>query len=206
MRILKTSSLVVVVTLAMASQVSASLLTNPGFEDPLGSEWTFTVLAGDAALWACQQSSVRTHSGSSSLVMAFGPTNAVGKAYVEQVVSGLTPGVSYDIGGWINLDWQNNKVAAFMEVLGGGAAVQAPVQAPRVLNTNDVWEEWTLSQTPDASGNLTVRLYVNKYGTTAGGDKTAVAYFDDIVVTPEPASILLLLGGSLGLGALRRRR
>ncbi|MBI4580831.1 MAG: PEP-CTERM sorting domain-containing protein [Planctomycetes bacterium] len=202
MRIPNTCLLVGAVALAMASQISANLLTNPGFEDPFGTEWAFTRVSGTEAKWGYAQSSTRVHSGSSSLRMHFGTDAGLGTAYVEQVISGLTPGDPFDISAWINLDWRATKATAYIEVLGGGSPVQAPSQGG---NTDDAWQEWTLSQTADAGGNLTIRLYLDKYGTTTA-DKDVIAYYDDVVVIPEPGSILLLLAGFLGLGALRRRR
>jgi len=193
--------LAVAAALTTAGQVSANYITNPGFEDPIGSEWTFTRVSGTATKWSSGVSSTSVHSGAKSYGMSFGPVAELGEAYVSQVVSGLTPGVSYDISGWINLNWRATKATAFIQVLGGGDPVQAPVEGG---NTDNTWQEWALAQTADSSGNLTVRLYLDKRATTTA-DKTCIAYFDDImVVIPEPAVAVLLALGSVVM--VRRRR
>ncbi len=204
MKISKTSLLIVVAALAMAGRASPGLPINPGFEDPLGAEWTFTRVSGDGLKWGYEQSAARPHSGSSNLRMHYGTAADLGTAYIEQVITGLTPGVPCDISGWINMDWRATKATAFIEVLGGGDPVQAPAKGQ---NLDDVWQQWTVSQTADAGGNLTVRLYLDKYGTTTA-DKDAIAYYDDIavVVIPEPAGVTLLLTGLLPLGTRRHRR
>ncbi len=199
MRIPGMSLLVAVLALAMAGQASANLLLNAGFEDPLGAEWAFTRVSGDETKWGYEQSATRVHSGSYSLRMHYGVVADIGTAYVEQVVSGLTAGAPCEVSGWINMDWRATKATAFIEVLGGGDPVQAPVKGG---NADDTWQQWTLSQTADAGGNLTVRLYLDKYATTTA-DKDVIAYYDDIsaIVIPEPVTIALL-----GLGCLFLRR
>ena len=202
MSIPKTSLFVVLVALAAGSQASANLLTNPGFEDPVGPEWTFTILSGDPTNWTSGASSAYLHSGANSYGIAYGPVATTGKAYVEQILSGLTPGDGYDVSGWLYFGWRADKDWAYIEALGGGAAVQAPAKAANVVGS---WQQYTLSQTADAGGNLTVRLYLDKYATTTA-DKVAWVYFDDMAVTviPEPTTLAMLAVAGLALVVRRR--
>ena len=199
----KTSLLVVVVALAAGSQVSANLLTNPGFEDPIGPEWAFTIVSGGPTNWTSGVSSALFHSGANSYGMAYGPIGSTGKAYAEQLLSGLTPGDAYDVSGWLYFGWRADKDWAYIEAQGGGTPVQAPLKGANVVGS---WQQYALSQTADAGGNLTVRLYLDKYGTSTA-DKTAWVYFDDMAVVeviPEPTTLALL--ALAGLAVVCRRR
>jgi len=201
MLIPKKNLLVAVVALALGSPAYANLLTNPGFEDPIGSEWTSTIVSGTA--WSLGASTARVHSGTYSYGMAYGPTGPTGEAYIEQLLTGLTPGETYQVSGWVNMDWRASKAWAYIEAQGGETTVQAPDQG---ANVDDAWRQYLVTQTADSGGNLTVRLDLTKYGTTTG-DKTAIAYFDDIVVqVPEPATLVLGLLGGLGLLVVLQRR
>ncbi len=182
----------------MGAAVHANLLLNGGFESPIGSEWTTNILSGSLP-WSLGASTTIVHSGTYSYGMAYGPGDPTGHAYVQQVLTGLTPGESYTITGWIYMDWRATKAWAYIEALGGGS----PVSAPAIrANQDDVWVQYSLSQTANSSGNLTVRLHLNKDQTTASGDKTAIAYFDDIVVEPVPEPATVPLGLACGLGLL----
>ncbi len=200
MRFSKIMVLVTATAMIVTGQVSGNLITNGGFEDPIGTEWAYTRVSGSATSWSYGRSNAVVRSGAYSYMLKFGSIAEMGKSYVEQVVSGLTPGDFYAISGWIYMDWRATKATAFIQVLGGGDPVQAPEQGK---NTDDTWEQWALSQMADSSGNLTVRFYLDKYATTTA-DKTAIAYFDDIVVTPEPMVALLLALSGLALTPRRR--
>ncbi len=201
MSIPKKSLLVVVVALATGSQVSANLLTNPGFEDPIGPEWTFTIVSGPSVSWASGVSSAIVHSGLNSYYMAYGPTNLTGEAYLQQSLTGLTPGDTYTVSGWLYFGWRADKDCASIQAEGGGTPVQAPLKGANVVGS---WQQYALFQTADAGGNLTVKLDLNKYATTTI-DKTAYVYFDDMTVEiPEPTTLALL--ALAGLGVIVRRR
>lgn len=188
--------------LGIAGSASAQLL-NGGFEDPVGSEWTFTIDSGSSSLWTAQRSTAQVHSGQYSWYMAYGPTDPTGRAHLDQVVGGLTPGETYTVSGWIYYVWRADKGWAYIQALGGGSPVQTPAQGANVVGS---WQQYSLTQTADSGGNLTLRLYVYKYATTAGGDKTVSAYFDDISVqpVPEPSTLALLTLGVLGAMTCRR--
>jgi len=197
-----------VLLLAAAGAVSANLLLNPGFEDPIGTEWTVTIVSGNPSSWFTDRSAASAYTGSYGFELRFGPIAETGKAYVQQVVSNLVPGGACTVTGWLKFLWRADKDWGYIEALGGGAPVQAPAKG---ANTVGSWMQYTLNQTADANGQLTVRLWLDKYTTTTA-DKTCTVYFDDVVVEgpliPEPGSVVAVLTGLIGLAGLgiRRRR
>ena len=161
-------------TLAASTQVYANLVTNPGFEDAVGSEWTWHSVTGTVLSHA--RDTVSPHSGSYEYHINGG--DPIAKGYVEQVLSGLPPGATYTISGWVYVTFRPaDRNWAYIEAAGGGDAVQAPAKGG---NATATWEQWSVSQTSDGTGNLYIRLYLDHYvGTSA---KNNSAYFDDIVV------------------------
>jgi len=206
MRLGRTSLLIwtVALTLAMAGAASAqNLLTNWGFENPIGTEWTFQGISGNLASWSWGVSTAKYHSGTSSLLLQFANDNT-GSAYVEQVLSGLAPGATYNISGWIYHGFRADKSWSSIQAYSGNSILQAPAKGANVLTT---WTQYNFTQTADSGGGMLFRLYVNKYGTTTGG-KIAYACFDDLSVTavPEPSGLLALLAGLPAVGLAVRRR
>lgn len=189
---------------AMCGMASAQLLSNGGFEDPIGTEWAFTIDSGSSNLWTATQSASVVHSGSYSFYMAYGPTDPTGRAHLDQVLSGLIPGQTYIVSGWIYHVWRADRVWSYVQALGGGSATNAPAKGSNVVGS---WQQYTVTQTADSGGNLTVRLYVDKYLATANNDKIAHAYFDDVSVqpVPEPSVLALFSLGLLGMMNWRRR-
>ncbi|MGQ9454389.1 MAG: hypothetical protein ACUVRS_07890 [Armatimonadota bacterium] len=187
---------------------AANLLINPGFEDPIGTEWTTTILSGSP--WFLDRSTAAAHSGSYGYELRYGPTDPEGHAYVEQVVSGLVPGGNCTVTGWLSLVWKRtDRYWGYIEVLGGGPPAIAPVQGGNIWPG---WTQYTLNQTADVNGQLTVRLHNYKYYPTVGGDKVCTVYFDDLTVEgpiiPEPSCILAVLAGiasSMGARLISRK-
>jgi autotransporter-associated beta strand protein len=182
--------------LAAGSQVYANLLTNPGFEDPIGSEWTWYNVTGTVA--SHDRDTASKLNGSYGYHINAG--DPIAKGYVEQVLSGLPPGETYNISGWVLVTFRPaDRNWAYIEAAGGGDTVQAPAKGG---NGTGVWEQWTLSQTSDASGNLYIRLYLDHYvGTSA---KNNSAYFDDIVVegvTAVPTKLVYTSVPTTGIAA-----
>ena len=161
--------------LAAGSQVFANLVTNPGFEDAIGPEWTWYNVTNTVVSHA--RDTLSPHSGSYEYHINAG--DPIAEGYVEQVLSGLPPGADYTISGWVYVAFRPaDRNWAYIEAAGGGATVQAPAQGG---NATATWEQWSVSQTSDSSGNLYIRLYLNHYVATTGG-KNNSAYFDDIDV------------------------
>jgi autotransporter-associated beta strand protein len=183
--------------LAAGSQVYGNLVTNPGFEDPIGPEWTWHTVTGTVA--SHDRDTVSKLNGSYGYHINAGDPIASG--YVEQVLSGLPPGETYNISGWVFVTFRPaDRNWAYIEVAGGGATVQAPAKGGNGLNT---WEQWTVQQTSDVGGNLYIRLYLDHFvGTSA---KNNSAYFDDIVVEgpgPVPTKLVYTSVPTSGVAGL----
>jgi autotransporter-associated beta strand protein len=160
--------------LAAGSQVYANLLTNPGFENPIGPEWTWNVVGGVATFH--DRDTLSPLSGSYEYHINGGDPASTN--YIEQTLSGLPPGADYTISGWVYVTFRPaDRNWAYIEAAGEGTN-SAPAQGGNAVNT---WEQWTLSQKSDASGKLHIRLYLNHFTGTTGG-KNNSAYFDDIDV------------------------
>ncbi len=168
-------------SMAACAPVSAELLVNPGFEDAFGSppEWTVTVVSGSFGVSGRDSVSARTGSYGGHLQISGAST---GHAYFEQVVSGLTPGASYTISGWMRHVWERtDKYHVYIEAIGGGAAQSSAY-------STTTYAQYTISQTADSGGQLRVRLHLDKYATTTS-DKVCDAHFDDMSVVPVGGTV-----------------
>lgn len=180
---------------------AANLLVNPGFEDPIGTEWTATILSGSTSAWFTDRSTAAAYTGTYGYELRFGPIGETGHAYVQQVVSGLVPGGECTITGWLKFLWRADKDWGYIEALGGGAPAIVPAKGTNVVGS---WVQYSLNQTADANGQLILRLHLDKYATTVG-DKTCTVYFDDLTVEgpliPEPGCMVAILAGIASMGA-----
>jgi hypothetical protein len=126
---------------------------------------------------------------------------------IFQLVTGLIPGVTYTYSGfWEGGDsghsfhetgvFKGAKTAAQLDAAGGDLANIGG------LNTGiSTWQSFTRTFVLPA-GFTSVTVYT-KLGNTAT-EATMGTWYDDLTLTPEPASALLLACG--GLVVLRRRR
>jgi len=133
-------------------------------------------------------------------------------ACFTQTVTNLVPGHVYQFAGNMWEDWwrspadaRRDKMLVYMEVIGGrgnprpdcrfsliatnnftdsNGNPDTNIDAPYTCATG-IWRPFYAQQTPDASGNIEVRLHYNKVG-GALYDKTwtSAAYYDDISLTP----------------------
>ncbi len=166
---------IVAMSLALAAFASAQeLVTNGGFETGDFSGWT---LWGDTSFTGVSNSSFNPpHSGTFSA--HFGPTNEGGVQ--QQLTTG--PG-TYNVQFWY---------------YGGGTGVTMRVEfgdAGQIFSSTSPPASWTLFQQ-----NVTVGT-ANPLIKFAFTNAPSYWYLDDVSVTPEPASLLLL-----GLATLLRRR
>jgi len=133
-------------------------------------------------------------------------------ACFTQTVTNLTPGHVYQFVGYMWEDWwrspedaRRDKMLVYMEVIGGQGnplpdgrfsllATNNLTDRNGNPNTNidppytyptDIWRPFYAQQTPDANGQIEVRIHYNKVG-SAIYDKTwtSAAYFDNISLTP----------------------
>jgi len=192
--------------LALGSPAYANLLTNGGFEDPIGSEWTWTNVSGVTPTFYGVDAAA-AHTGSYGYRIAYG--DDVGHGYLQQTITGLTPGLEYQVSGWVKVYFRGeDRNHGYIEALGGGADVSSPAQGENwmVSNTVGIWTNVFVTQTADIGGNLTVRLHLDHWSGTSNNKDNGV-YFDDIVVqVPEPATLGLGLLGGLGLLVVLQRR
>ncbi|MGB9620075.1 MAG: hypothetical protein ACPL7K_06670, partial [Armatimonadota bacterium] len=86
------AALVALLAGVTASGAAGESLINPGFEEPFGSppEWTATILSGSVPV-ATRDTESKLNGSYGGHIKITGAST--GHAYLEQVVSGLTPGV-----------------------------------------------------------------------------------------------------------------
>lgn len=191
-----------------------NLLRNGNFEQPLGPDnWTVIYLHGgpdDFEIKDRIRGASRQAVGHATLKFGgcFRPiTLKLAHACFTQVVTNLTPGHLYWVGGYMKEDWwkgvddpKRDKYLVYIEAIGGmGTPTEdgrrsmiatnaldpdANIDPPYTYPT-DIWREFFTQQTPDAEGKIEVRLHYNKVGSVIY-DKTWImaGYFDDVYLTP----------------------
>ncbi|MCK9555254.1 PEP-CTERM sorting domain-containing protein [bacterium] len=192
---------------------SANMLVDSGFEGSGAGSWIEDLWGGP---WVNDfDNTVNSRSGE-SLYQSVNGSNDPGnweKAEAKQIIS-INPGDVIGGGAWLkynNLNQVEAKIeckwldAAYNEISGGiGTSV--------TTGTGD-WEYqdlnvWSVSDrtAPEGASYVDFRLFLLAPGTadTATGE----IWWDDadFGVIPEPASIVLLIGGITGLLIFRKRR
>jgi hypothetical protein len=121
-------------------------------------------------------------------------------AYVQQTVSGLTPGQAYDISGFYKSRDFFYTTGSFTATIDGVTDFANP-ETSFVTN----WTPFSFDFTPSASS---VVLRVNgQVGSDSDYDADEIAIASVGTATPEPGSIALLMGlGLSGSGLLIHRR
>jgi hypothetical protein len=157
-----------------------NLVTNPGFEEGIGSPWWNNGEAG----YYCDNAS---HSGSRSLKMQVSDPGK--RALVGQSVS-VIPGESYDIGVWIKAENVTSNAAdhgaqIIIEWSGPSGWLGGEWKAKKIKGTV---EDWLYSgamgvKIPEEATSANVYLQM-----TSGA--TGTAWFDDVVMERTPKALM----------------
>jgi len=210
--------------LVAASVTAQNFVRNPDFEDPLGADnWTveYTGVFGGGAsqatncgpldfmvkgrtTFAHKDMNPGTWDGEDGTGLHywskfgghFAPNHTwMMHAYFKQIVRGLTPSASYNIGAWMAFFSSNdnylNKCNIYLEALGGPGRTLSkttPYPAANVANVNNNpggWARYAVTNTASSAGEIEVRLHFNKFGTTSTWEyRNFNAFYDHVSVVP----------------------
>lgn len=190
--------------LGVGSVAHGAMLANGSFEDPNigadtysgapigGTGWT--AVGGEVRLvnyGAAFGATLRPQQGSQWLYLAGGS----GATYVEQTVTGLISGDSYQLNGFYGSPGRNGNAGYFKISLVGGGDI-----FPNTYVT--AYANWTAFSAPftATSGSATIQIL------SMGGSAADMVGIDNLTLVPEPMTIGLMATGLLLLGGGRKRR
>lgn len=113
-------------------------------------------------------------------------------AYFKQTVSGLMPGAPYRVSAWMAQYTSNVKYLTrckvYLEAVGGPKGTLSKV-TPNVVgncrNNLAGWQNYAVTNTASASGEIEVRLHFSKFGPTPYWEwRNLNAFYDHVALTP----------------------
>ena len=196
---------------ASGSAGAQNFVRNPNLALPLGTNnWTVvysTTPASspadfwikDRTLFAHRDASYGTWDGQSNFDYFYptGPcyfglhfrpyTHGEQHAWFDQVVTGLTPGVSYVVTAWMVQEYSDyvSDVQVWMEALGTSDVVTPYVTGYAFQNNG--WASYSVTTTANAKGQIEVRLHCYKNSYTGPANNVWLnidAFYDHISVMP----------------------
>lgn len=203
--------------LASVTPASASLLNNGGFEMGTGADadgWNQFEGATPPALASVDRVSTMPASGNWAMELSVtGSSMSVGtNAEIQQLtaLNSITPGASYDMSFMAKAANIGPGVVVFMEVQwldsdgsdgGGVKGSSGLVQFAGMLT--GTYQPFGFNGIVAAPGSDAALVDIRMNGGAFDGSD-GLMYVDDVTLTPEPATMVLLCLG--GLAMIRRRR
>ncbi|HPF37726.1 MAG TPA: PEP-CTERM sorting domain-containing protein [Phycisphaerae bacterium] len=199
------------------SRASADLIANGGFELGIGADadnWSQFEGATPPALVSVDRVNTMPASGDWAMELSVtGSTMSVGtNAEIQQLtaLNSITPGESYDLSFLAKAANIGPGVVVFMEVQwldsdgsdGGGVKGSSGLVQFGGSLTN-VYQSFGFTGIVAAAGADAALVDIRMNGGAFDGSD-GLMYVDDVMLTPEPGSLALLLIG--GVALLRRRR